>query len=223
MVGGVVGQGEEVVVAEEDAQRQVAADDVAEVVADLPGVHVVEDVGHQDDQRPLPAPPLQLDERPVVAGLDQLGEDVVDGVDQPVDPPRAAAGGDVGPDPVGVGEQADLVAPEQGDVGEHQHGVEGVVERREPAAGVAGHHPAAVDQEDDPLALVGLVGPDGELPPAGGRLPVEVAGLVPLGVVAEPLELVVGPQPPRPPDARCALSLSRRASRVYRAIWRMSG
>ena len=113
----------------------------------------------------------------------------------------SSAGRDVGPDPVGVGEQADLIAPEQGDVGQHQHRVEGVVERREPAAGVAGHHPAAVDQEHDPLALVRLVGPDGQLATAGGRLPVEVAGLVAVGVVAEPLELVVGPQPPRASDA----------------------
>ena len=80
---------------------------------------------------------------------------------------------------------------------QQQHGVQRMVERREPAAGVAGHHPAAVDQEEEPLALVELVGADGQLAAPRRGAPVHVPRLVPLDVVAEPLELVVGPQPPR--------------------------
>ena len=89
-----------------------------------------------------------------------------------------------------------------------------VVERREPAAGIAGHHPAAVDQEHQPLALVDLVGADGQLPPPGRRPPVHVPGLVPLDVVAEPLELVVGPELSRPPDAQCAEPVAAGQHRV---------
>src|SRR3954469_1799500 len=47
VVGSRVGQVEDVVVAQEDAQREVPADDVAQVVADDLRVDVVEDVGHQ--------------------------------------------------------------------------------------------------------------------------------------------------------------------------------
>ena len=42
----------------------------------------------------------------------------IDPLFQPPDPARAAAGSHVGPDPVREGEQTDLVAPDQGDVGQ---------------------------------------------------------------------------------------------------------
>ncbi len=65
----------------------MAADLVSQVLGDKPGVHVVEQVRHQDDQRPFPAPLLQLDERTVVPRLDQFGKDVMNAVNQPADPP----------------------------------------------------------------------------------------------------------------------------------------
>ena len=73
-------------------------------------------------------------------------------------------------------------------MGEHEHGVQGMVERREARSGVASHHPPAVDQEDDPLRLIDLVGADGQLPTAGGGTPVHVTGFVAFGIVAKPFE-----------------------------------
>ena len=69
---------------------------------------------------------------------------------------------------------------DEGHVRQQQHGVERMVQGREPAAGVAGHHPPAIDQEKDALALVVLVGrersafaagPWPASPGAAGRLP----------------------------------------------------
>ncbi len=69
---------------------------------------------------------------------------------------------------------------------------------------LVGHHPAAVDQEDDPLALAGLEVLDGQFPPPGGRPPVDVLVVVVDRVVAEPLEVVVLADAPRAADAQQA-------------------
>ena len=91
----------------------------------------------------------------------------------------------------------------QGHVAEHQHGVERMVEQAE-AGRLVGHHAAAIDQEDDPLALVGLEVLDGELVPPGGAAPVDVLVVVVERVVAEPLELVVLADSPRAAHAQQA-------------------
>ena len=85
-------------------------------------------------------------------------------------------------------------------MGQEQHGVERMVQGRKPIAGVAGHQPAAIDQEHDPLALVGLKGPARQLAPPRRRTPVEMARIVSLDVVAQPFKLVVRAQPARPPQ-----------------------
>ena len=151
-----------------------------------------------------------------------LGKDVVDGMHQPPDAARTASGGDEGAGAVRERQEPDLVASDQRDMRQQQHGVERMIQRREPAAGVARHHPAAIDQKHDPLALVVLEGANGQLAPAGRRAPVEMAWIIPFGVIAQSLELVVGPQPARA-RTPSTLSRSRRASIVYRAIWRTSG
>ena len=100
-------------------------------------------------------------------------------------------------------DHADRVALPQGHVAEHEHGVQGVVQQAQ-AGRLVGHHPAAVDQEDDPLALAGLKVLDGELLPPGGGPPVDVLVVVVERVVAEPLELVVLADPPRAAHAQQA-------------------
>ena len=104
---------------------------------------------------------------------------------------RAAGGGNVGAHAVGEGEQTNLVAADQGDVGEQEHRVEGMVKRREPHAGVARHQSPAIDQEDDALTLVELKCPAGQLSPSRRRPPVDVTGVVAFDVVSHPLELVI--------------------------------
>ena len=133
-------------------------------------------------------------------------------VHQPIDPPRAAAGSHKGPNPIRKRQHPDLVAPNQGDMGQEQHRVERMVERRKPVAGIAGHQPSAIDQEDDPLALVVLKGPGCQLAPPGRRSPVDVARIVAFDVVAQPLKLVVRAQPARPPHPIVEAGLAAPAS-----------
>ena len=54
-----------------------------------------------------------------------------------------------------------------------------------------GHHPAAINHEDDLLALVGLVVSYGELLTSRGRTPVDVFVVVVLGIVSQPFKFVV--------------------------------
>ena len=81
-------------------------------------------------------------------------------------------------------------------------------------AGFVGHQPAAVEQEDDPLALAGLKILDGQLEAAGGGPPVDVLVVVVERVVAEPLEIVFQADLPRPPHAHQAEAVGAGQDRV---------
>ena len=91
---------------------------------------------------------------------------------------------------VGEGDHAHAVALPQGHVAEHEHGVDRVVQQAQ-ARRLVGHHPPAVDQEDDSLALADLKVLDGEFSPPRGRPPVDVLVVVVDVVIAEPLEIVI--------------------------------
>jgi MFS transporter, DHA1 family, tetracycline resistance protein len=73
---------EQLVIAHQDAQRQMAADQRAEIALDLVRVHFVDQIGHQDDQRPLLAVRRKIEERLVVPRFDQLGKAVERSVQQ---------------------------------------------------------------------------------------------------------------------------------------------
>ena len=192
---GAVSQGKEVVVAKEDSQGQVPARKVFQVFAENLAAHLVEEVCQHDHQRPLPAPLLQFHERTIIAWFDRFGKDVVNRMHQPANQACATTGGNERPGAVGECQQPHLVVPREGHVGQQEHGVERMVQGREAPAGVAGHHPPAIDQEKDALALVVLEGANGQLSPPGRGPPVQVPRVVSLNVVAQPLELVVGTQP----------------------------
>ena len=120
----------------------------------------------------------------------------------------------VGVNFVGETDQADGVALPQGDVAEHQHRVERVVEQAQPG-GFVRHHAAAVDQEDHPLALVGLKVLDGQLVAAGRAAPVDVLVVVVERVVAQAFEFVVLADLPRPPHAHQAQPVGAGQQRVF--------
>ena len=181
---------EQAAVAQQHAQGQVAADQVRQVAVDLVGVHLVDQVGHQHHQGTLAGVRGQVPEGFVVAGFHQLGEAVEAGPQQPVHLVHAAAGRDVGVDCIGKADKAHGVGVPQGHVACHQHGVQGVVQQAQ-ARCLVGHHPPAIDQKHDPLALGGLEILDGELPSPGGRPPVDVLVVVVHGVIAQALEVVV--------------------------------
>src|SRR5262245_39170561 len=102
----------------------------------------------------------------------------MDTVDEAFDPSRATGGRNEGADAVRESEEPNLVAANEGDMREKEHCVEGMIQGRESIAGIAGHQAAAVDQEDDSLALVKLKGAAGELASACGGTPVDVSGII---------------------------------------------
>ena len=88
-------------------------------------------------------------------------------------------------------EQAEVVLERLADVGEHQHGVDGVVELGQ-GADAGGHHAADVEAEDHVLAVFGLEDGGDRLVAAGGGLPADLAVVVVGRVVAVVAELAAG-------------------------------
>src|SRR5262245_11562493 len=99
-------------------------------------------------------------------------------------------------------------------MGQQKHGVERMIQRREAAAGVAGHHPPAVDQEVDTLALIMLVSPDREPATTRGGSPVEMSRVVSFAIIAQALELVVGSQPTRGAQPQYAQAVATGQHRI---------
>ena len=114
--------------------------------------------------------------------------------------PHAAPRRNAAIDVVAEVDQPYLVALPQGHVAQHEHGVERMVQEGQPCR-LVGHQPSGVEEKHDLLALRGLEVANRELVPPGGRPPIDPLRVVVDGVVAEPLELVVLADAPRPPHA----------------------
>ena len=86
------------------------------------------------------------------------------------------------------------------DEAKHQHGVQRMVEQAE-ASRFVGHHPATIQQKNDPLALVGLEVFDSQLIPSRRAPPVDVFVVVVQSIVSETLEFVILSNLPRATNA----------------------
>ena len=188
--GGRFGQAVEVGIAKQHAQGQMPRSQAADLAQHGLRGHVVDHLGEEHDQRPLAQPLAQLREGAFEVGLDEVGVDVVHRVRDALGGPPPAGRGQIGAHLRVERHQAQLIAGARRDVGQHQHGVERVVELREPGA-LGGHEPPAVEQADDRLVALLLVLADDQAAPPRGRLPVDVAVFVVAPVLAQPLELVL--------------------------------
>ncbi len=134
-------------------QREVSADGGFEVGADPLSVAVINYVGEHNQERPLLAMPSQVEKSRVCPALDQPRLNIVDSrhhtVELPATTPRRQPANDV----FVVTEKASLVTLGERHVGQGQRCVKGRVEKRF-ACSAIDHHSAAVDREDDPLALI---------------------------------------------------------------------
>ena len=88
-------------------------------------------------------------------------------------------------------QQAEVVLKRLTDVGQHQHGVDGVVEFRQ-FADAGGHHAADVEAENDVLTVFAFVDGGDRLVAAGSGFPADMAIIVVGRVVAVVTELAAG-------------------------------
>lgn len=108
VAGGLaIGCAKEAMVAEQDAEREMAADEVAKVTFDLMGVDLVDDIADEHDEGPLLAVGVEVQEGVVVARFNQLGEAIEGGVEELIHLLHAAAGWNIGQDAVGESNQTD--------------------------------------------------------------------------------------------------------------------
>ena len=105
-------------IAETDDQRQMPADRRQDMAPDPFGVAIVDDVGEEDEQGPLPALVTEMDQRLVKPALDELRLDIMRGGDHPPQLPLASARRHPAQDPIGETEDPHLVAVLNRHVGE---------------------------------------------------------------------------------------------------------
>ena len=100
----------------------------------------------------------------------------------------------------------DLITLPQRHVRDQQHGVENVVELRDPAVERA-HPPPGIEQENDRLVALLLIVPADQHLPAGRSLPVDLPQRVAVAVVAELMEIPARSRARAPHDAHRALAV----------------
>src|SRR5215471_4738832 len=107
---------EQAVIAEDDAQRQMAADKIPQVTFDLMRIYLVDDIADQNDERSLFAVRVEVQKGIIVPRLDQLRKAVERRVQKLIHLLHAPAGRYVRQNAIGERNHADGVALPEGHI-----------------------------------------------------------------------------------------------------------
>jgi hypothetical protein len=126
-------------------------------------------------------------ESEVIVG-DAIGSaEVVSGAEDLLDSRASANGSNEAFDAFGEGEECDIIALSEGDIAEHDSGVECVIEQRDAIEFIA-HEASAVEHNDDILVAFDLKFAGDELSLAGGGFPVDLSDFITVTIFAESFE-----------------------------------
>ena len=142
--------------------------------------------------------PQQRGGRGGVVAFDRLGPRLREHLEQAAQVPRAAIGRDPRVDAAAVGDEPDAIAGRLRDVRQRQRRVDGGIELGA-IAGARAQQAAAVEHDPHRLAALGPIEAGDELAAPRRRRPADVAPIVAVAVVAQPLELAAGAVLARPP------------------------